>query len=635
MKDLKLFVLICVISSVAFGSDRKPEKIEDGDESGSSVEFIHVPIYGTTENLKGRVSGVEKDKYAVLVYIRVRGRWWVKPYFSNPLTTINEDGTWECDITTGGVDSQATAVAAYLVPTDYDPQVDKPLSSIPRHLEELALDKETVKRKPLSRDEIRALLRDKRRKRKGRTVLKGVCYGPFRDNENPDKGIFPLEDAIGEDIVFLSKITPKIRTYGAVETLGEIPRICEKTGIDCYLGAWLGEYETENKKEIDLLLKISRQDLKCLKALIVGNEVLLRKDLSEDDLREYIRVVKKQTDLPVTTAEVWQWWLKHPRLADDVDFLMVHIHPYWEGVPVEEAAEHVVSAWKRIKKAFPGKRVVVGETGWPSDGKQVGKAVPSEENQAKFFKEFVRLAKREGIEYFYFELFDENWKSKAEGRVGAHWGIYNSDGSLKTHLKSMISVKGIKRPPRKVSPVEVSAPLVVYKDAGSPENSFQPSGWMGDVKSIDLNKACETKPHSGETCTRIDYDPRRSSRRGWAGIYWQYPLNNWGEYPGYKLSSAVKISFWARGEKGGEKAEFKVGGISNPTKPHRDSFGPLTTGVLSLTREWKKYAVSLKDRDTSNIIGGFCWAVSRMRNPKGCTIYVDDIVFESSESKED
>jgi hypothetical protein len=173
-----------------------------------------------------------------------------------------------------------------------------------------------------------------------------------------------------------------------------------------------------------------------------------------------------------------------------------------------------------------------------------------------------------------------------------------------------------------VEPASVRAPLVVYSDAGSDFNRFEPCGWMGDIHSLALDTACGSDPRSGKTCIRAAYDPAIFHDKGWAGIYWQHPQHDVGEYPGYNLTGAAKLTFWARGEKGGERCELRAG------MPHRDSFGARSTGVIMLTEEWKKYTLDLKGEDVSSIIGGSCWIVERSLNPDGCVIYFDDISFE-------
>ncbi len=458
-----------------------------------------------------------------------------------------------------------------------------------------------------------------------------VCYSPFRDNEDPEFGILPTIHELKEDLFLIKNLSKSIRTYGISKNLSEIPRLCEDIGIDCYPGAWISRCKCDNEREIDNLIKVANENLSHVKGLIVGNEVLLRGDMSEDDLIEYIRRVKSNTTLPVGTAEIWRTWLEHEKLAENVDFILVHIHPYWEGVSVENAAEYVVEKWKEVKAKYPGKDVIIGETGWPTQGDRIGRAIPSEENQRMFLSEFLNLAKENEISYFYFDVFDERWKRK-HAEAEAHWGLYYSNGTLKPLLYDLVpedAREGIDRPPRTITVTNVTAPLIVYTEGCSPENRFYPSGRMGDIESWQgdptevLDELCTESPHSGNTCIRIKWSP---GAEGWAGIYWQYPVNNRGDYPGYNISGAKRLEFWARGEKGCEKAEFKVGGIKRPGKPYYDSLD-VSTGVIHLTKEWKKYIINLEGANLSMVIGGFRWLTNKNQNPEGCTIYLDDISF--------
>jgi hypothetical protein len=156
---------------------------------------------------------------------------------------------------------------------------------------------------------------------------------------------------------------------------------------------------------------------------------------------------------------------------------------------------------------------------------------------------------------------------------------------------------------------------------------FIPSGWMGDWGDISFNDSWTENPHSSPTCIRITYSAVRSQGEGWAGIYWQYPDKNWGGNPdGRNLTGAKKLTFWARGQKGGEKAEFKVGGISGK---YPDSIQPpVSTGVIVLSDKWQQYIIDLKGKDLSHIIGGFVWVTSKSQNPNGSTIYLDDIRYD-------
>ncbi len=166
----------------------------------------------------------------------------------------------------------------------------------------------------------------------------------------------------------------------------------------------------------------------------------------------------------------------------------------------------------------------------------------------------------------------------------------------------------------------------VYTDANSPDNHYAPSGWMGDWGDIKMNASFFDNPHSGTTCIKIDYLPKRTQGAGWSGIYWQNPPNNWGSRPGgYDLTGAKKLIFWARGEKGGEIIhEFRIGGLTGEY-PDSDigGFGP-----AKLKNEWTQYEIDLKDKDLSSISGGFMWSANLDGNPEGFTIYFDDIRYE-------
>jgi hypothetical protein len=160
--------------------------------------------------------------------------------------------------------------------------------------------------------------------------------------------------------------------------------------------------------------------------------------------------------------------------------------------------------------------------------------------------------------------------------------------------------------------------------------AFFPSGWMGDAAdAVRFTDAWTDSPHSGDTCIRIDYLPNfnNTNREKWAGIYWQYPDSNWGNLPqGRNLTGARNLTFWARGELGGEISEFKVGGIDTGEYP--DSINiPISTGVVVLSRNWTQYTLSLDGQDLSHVIGGFCWVTNENQNPISSTIYLDDIVY--------
>lgn len=267
--------------------------------------------------------------------------------------------------------------------------------------------------------------------------LAGVCYGPSHDGEDPNDGILPSESAINADISLISNMANSIRTYGITGSMEAIPQFCDDTGLNYYPGAWISQSRLQNDKEISTLIKVGNQDSVSVKSLLVGNEVLLRGDIPEEELIAYIQQVKAGSRLPVGTAEPWYIWLDHPGLAQAVDVIFVHIYPYWDGISLDIAPEYVFSRWQEIKDAFPGKKVIIGETGWPTQGDGKGSAVPGEANQQEFLSRFLILNQTHNAEFFLFEVFDEKWKEKYEGTVGAHWGLYFSNGYLKPLLRDL------------------------------------------------------------------------------------------------------------------------------------------------------------------------------------------------------
>ncbi len=232
--------------------------------------------------------------------------------------------------------------------------------------------------------------------------LHGICFGAFRDGESPHTGLLPLPSALAEDVQFAGKLAHKLRTYSVANTAYLIPEFCRKNKIGCYLGAWLGRSAPQNDLEIELLIHLAKRNNPFTEAVIVGNEPLHRNDFSEEQYIKYIRRVKKQCKVPVTAAETWSVWKKHPKLAAEVDFLMIHIYPYWDQVPIDKAAAYTIERIKEIQELYPHKKIILGEFGWPSGGKTRGGAVAGPENQARYFREIIPLLEKLGIEYFYF-----------------------------------------------------------------------------------------------------------------------------------------------------------------------------------------------------------------------------------------
>ncbi|MFH1791575.1 MAG: hypothetical protein ABH885_06310 [Candidatus Omnitrophota bacterium] len=173
---------------------------------------------------------------------------------------------------------------------------------------------------------------------------------------------------------------------------------------------------------------------------------------------------------------------------------------------------------------------------------------------------------------------------------------------------------------------EAEKNFYVYAEKGYFKNHYAPSGWMGDYGDLKINEGCATDPRTRRSCIKVDYSARKKQGAGWAGVYWQDPPNNWGNLPGgYDLTGSKALTFWAKGEKGGELiAEFKMGGISG-------EFGDSTSasvGPIALTPEWTKYTINLENEDLSRVIGGFAFVLSEMENPEGAVFYLDEIAYE-------
>jgi exo-beta-1,3-glucanase (GH17 family) len=262
-----------------------------------------------------------------------------------------------------------------------------------------------------------------------------VSYAPFRGEQTPLTPIthVPAEQ-IAEDLAQLAKITDCIRTYSTDNGLDQIPEIAAKAGLKVIQGIWLSSNRQRNLARISTTIRLAREYPATITALVVGNEVLLRGEMTTADLAATIRSVKAQVAVPVTYADVWEFWLRNREIYDAVDFVTIHILPYWEDFPIRAkfAAAHVDAIRRRMAVAFPGKEILVGETGWPSTGRMREAALPSRTNQARVVSEILDLAKRENFRVNLMEAYDQPWKRQLEGTVGGYWGLF---GSVKRTLK--------------------------------------------------------------------------------------------------------------------------------------------------------------------------------------------------------
>ena len=269
----------------------------------------------------------------------------------------------------------------------------------------------------------------------------GLNFSPYIDGQDPNLGDPISEKQLRERMEIIAPYTERIRTFSVDKGLELAGRIANELGLAAAIGAWIGTDLVANDNQISDLIKIGKANEAEL--LIVGSEALLRNDVTEKQLLEYInRVKQKVPGIPVTYADVHSIMLSHPAIIDAVDVVMVNYYPYWEGIDVLRAIETIHGLHKQVVVAANGKKVIVSETGWPSAGNLVGNAVPSLENAVFHFRNFVSWASTNNVEYYYFEAFDETWKSSYEGPQGAHWGVWDKEGNLKDGMEAVFYCQG-------------------------------------------------------------------------------------------------------------------------------------------------------------------------------------------------
>lgn len=276
----------------------------------------------------------------------------------------------------------------------------------------------------------------------GRATLSGVGYGPYHAGQDPNYGISPSGSEVIADMTTFSALTNYIRIYSSTGPAADILRAAEAAHMCVSLGIWLGKNRAANAAEIAAGIRLARQS-RAVRSVIVGNEVLLRGDLPVNQLIQDIGKVRAALGhtVAISCADDFKGWLAHPELARAVDFATVHIYPFWLNVPIGSAIQRLSDIYGLVARRLAGKPIVIGETGWPSaadtpspgDTPPPRAAVASPQNQARYFHEFVTWATQHRVPYFYFDAFDEDWKTHEHG-VGTHWGLYDLSGNVKPAL---------------------------------------------------------------------------------------------------------------------------------------------------------------------------------------------------------
>lgn len=257
-----------------------------------------------------------------------------------------------------------------------------------------------------------------------------VSYAPFRRGQSPfTENIVISAAQIDEDFAHLSKVTGCIRTYAVDQGLENVPVLARKHGLKVILGIWLGRDAAKNALQIEAGIQLANRHADVVRMLVIGNETILRGEISGKDLGEILKSVKARVKVPTTYADVWEFWVRHKELAEFVDIVTVHILPYWEDhpVPAAEAGAHVGAIRKQVGDIFAGKPILIGEAGWPSEGRMRWGARATPADQARVLHDLVALKNTSGFDVNLIEAFDQPWKRLLEGTVGGYWGLLDAD----------------------------------------------------------------------------------------------------------------------------------------------------------------------------------------------------------------
>jgi exo-beta-1,3-glucanase (GH17 family) len=455
-----------------------------------------------------------------------------------------------------------------------------------------------------------------------------VAYSP--PNSDPNRGIEATPAAITEDLAVLRKVGfTGLVTYGSSGVLGrELPSIAKRQG---FKGVIMGVWDPTSQEELAAAKNAAHNPI--VVGFCVGNEGLgSRYEFSV--LSIAIHNLRKETGKPVTTTEIVERYSNDDLLRLG-DWVFPNAHPYFHGkLEAEAAVRWTRDAYDNIKNRAR-RYVIFKEVGLPTAGDPHGRL--SEAVQERYYRELAKTK----VRFIYFEAFDQPWKTHLP--VEPHWGLFRSDRTPKlaglsqrqrtTPKRSVASI-----PPGSIAPqTRTKTAFFIYKDANSPDNHYQPTGYMGDVGDIKLDEAFAENPHSGNSSIRVEYEAKGKGPNEcvynppckWAGVYWQEPPRNWGKEErlknnGFNLSPYGRLKFWARTDKPAT-IEFKVGGID---QPYGDSLMSPRSQTFRLNKDWQEFEISLRGANLTHIIGGFCWVTNWDANPAGLTFYLDDIRFE-------
>jgi glucan 1,3-beta-glucosidase len=261
------------------------------------------------------------------------------------------------------------------------------------------------------------------------TGMHGLCFSLYEDGQKP--GDIISEEQVRRRMAIIAPYTKWVRSFSCTEGNEFIPIIAREYGIKTLVGAWLGDDPDVNEREIEGLIKLANDGFVDIAA--VGNEVMYRKDLTEDELLAFIDKVKKSIpeNIPVGYVDAYYEFTIKPRITDACDLILTNCYPYWEGSNIDFSLAHMKSMYHQAMSVANGKKIIITETGWPSQGESFKDSHPSTDNAIKYFINSQLWSQAENIDIFYFSSFDESWKVGAEGEVGAYWGIWDKNEKLK------------------------------------------------------------------------------------------------------------------------------------------------------------------------------------------------------------
>ncbi|MCG8330231.1 MAG: glycosyl hydrolase family 17 protein [Chitinophagales bacterium] len=258
--------------------------------------------------------------------------------------------------------------------------------------------------------------------------MHGLCYSAYDEGQKP--GSILTKSQIQRRMSIIAPYIKWIRSFSCIEGNELVPVVARELGIKTLVGAWLGDDKALNEQEIASLIKLAKEGYVDIAA--VGNEVMYRKDLKEDELLHYIyRVKEALPGIPVAYVDAYYEFSQRPDITAACDIVLANCYPFWEGCNIDYSLIHIKQMYYQALHAAKGKKVIISETGWPSQGTALDDAHPSKENALRYFLNMQQWATQEQIEMFYFSSFDESWKVGAEGDVGAYWGLWDKHEQLK------------------------------------------------------------------------------------------------------------------------------------------------------------------------------------------------------------